>query len=127
MSPGLVDGEIRWNPPRRRTRASSLWHALQDRELAGLVELHGIQRRTCHGTARSTHHETDFESVLRVRYFTGSKPELTLLVTDCPLHSERIAEVGVAAFANVPCKAYSGLDRRESTVPWDLFSHDLAI
>jgi hypothetical protein len=127
MSPSLVDGEIRWNPQRWRTRASSPWHTFLDRELASLVELHGIQLRIRNRTAHSTHHNTDFELVLRVRYFADSNPELTFLVTDRPVHAKRIAEVGVAAFANEPCKAYSGLDRREPTVPWDLVSHDLAI
>jgi hypothetical protein len=76
--------------------------------------------------AHPTHHKTDFESVLCVRYFADTNPELTLLVTDRPVHAERIAEVAVTAVARGPCKAYSGLDRREPTVPWDLVSHNLA-
>jgi hypothetical protein len=98
-----------------------------DCELASLVELHGIQPRIRNGMAHSTHHKTNFESVLRVRDFADTNPELTFLVTDRPFHAERIAEVGVAAFATVPCKAYSGLDRREATVPWNFFSHDPAV
>ncbi len=110
MAAGPVDWQVRWNTQPRRTRNSFLWHALPNRELADLVELHGLQLRIRNEMALPTRHKTDLESVLRVRSFADSNPELALLVTDRSVYAERIAEVGVAAFVKGPRDAYSWLN-----------------
>ena len=110
MAAGPVDWQVRWNPQPRRTRNSFLWHALLDRELTDLVELHGLQLRIRNEMALPTRHKTDLESVLRVRSFADSNPELTLLVSGRSAYAERIAEVGVAALVKRPRDAYSWLN-----------------
>jgi len=77
--------------------------------------------------AHPTHHDADRESVLRVRYLADTNPEFALLVTDRPVHTERIADVDVAAVAEGPIKVNSRLNRRKPAVPWNLFGHDPGI
>ena len=99
-------------------------HPFVDGELAGLIELHRLHARILNRMALPTDHEIHLESVLRVRLFSYTNPELAFFVTDRPVDPERIAEVGVTTLVEGPCEAYSGLNRRELSVPWDLRNHD---
>ncbi len=125
MAAGPVDGQIWWNPQRRRTTAALLCYPLVDRELADLVELDHLEARIRDWMAFPTHHKIDLKSVLRVRSFAETNPEPTLLVTNRPVDPECVAEVGVTAFVEGSCEAYPGLNRREPSVPWDLRDHDV--